>query len=95
MKLQSRRNGCVRCGQDHSAPRRRKSAHRSDMHDSIIQLITAARLELKATRVVAASGLPPLALEKMDALREILDEMERELRRAIYDLQPPMLDAVA
>jgi len=41
-----------------------------DMHDSIIQLITAARLELKATRVVAASGLPPLALEKMDALRE-------------------------
>jgi len=65
-----------------------------DMHDSIIQLITAARLELKATRVVAASGLPPLALEKMDALREILDEMERELRHAIYDLQPPMLDAV-
>ena len=65
-----------------------------DMHDSIIQLITAARLELKATRVVAASGLPPLALEKMDALREILDEMEKELRRAIYDLQPPMLDAV-
>ncbi|MBI4790529.1 MAG: GAF domain-containing sensor histidine kinase [Chloroflexi bacterium] len=65
-----------------------------DMHDGVIQLITAARFELKATRVVAGAGLPPLAQEKMDALREILDEMERELRRAIYDLQPPMLDAV-
>lgn len=65
-----------------------------DMHDGVIQLITAARFELKATRVVAGSGLPPLAQEKMDALREILDKMESELRRAIYDLQPPMLDAV-
>jgi two-component system sensor histidine kinase DegS len=33
-------------------------------------------------------------VEKLDALRGILDEMERELRRAIYDLQPPILDAV-
>lgn len=65
-----------------------------DMHDGVIQLIAGARLELKATRVVAASGLPPVAIEKMDALRSILDEMEKELRRAIYDLQPPMLDAV-
>jgi signal transduction histidine kinase len=65
-----------------------------DMHDGVIQLITAARLELKAARVVAGSGLPPLAIEKMDALRGILDEIERELRRAIYDLQPPILDAV-
>jgi signal transduction histidine kinase len=65
-----------------------------DMHDGVIQLITAARFELKATRVVAGSRLPPHASEKMDALRGILDEMEKELRRAIYDLQPPMLDAV-
>jgi signal transduction histidine kinase len=65
-----------------------------DMHDGVIQLITAARFELKATRVVAGSRLPPRATEKMDALRGILDEMEKELRRAIYDLQPPMLDAV-
>ncbi len=65
-----------------------------DMHDGVIQLITGARLELKATRVVAGEGLPPRASERMDALRGILDEMERELRRAIYDLQPPLLDAV-
>lgn len=65
-----------------------------DMHDGVIQLITAACFELKATRVVAGSGLPPLAQEKMDTLREILDEMETELRRAIYNLQPPMLDAI-
>lgn len=65
-----------------------------DMHDGVIQLITAARFELKAARVVAGSQLPPPAAKKMDALRGILDEMEKELRRAIYDLQPPMLDAV-
>ncbi len=65
-----------------------------DMHDGVIQLITAARLELKAARVVAGPGLPGLAQEKLDALREILDEMESELRRAIYNLQPPMLDAI-
>ncbi|MBI4790653.1 MAG: GAF domain-containing sensor histidine kinase [Chloroflexi bacterium] len=65
-----------------------------DMHDGVIQLIAGARLELKATRVVAGDALPPRASAKMDALRGILDEMERELRHAIYDLQPPMLDAV-
>ena len=65
-----------------------------DMHDGVIQLIAGARLELTATRVVAGSGLPPRASEKMDALWGILDEMEKELRRAIYDLQPPILDAV-
>ena len=65
-----------------------------DMHDGVIQLIAGARLELTAARVVAGSGLPPRAIEKMDALRGILDDMERELRRAIYDLQPPILDAV-
>ena len=65
-----------------------------DMHDGVIQLIAGARLELTATRVVAGAGLPPLAIKKLDALWGILDEMERELRRAIYDLQPPILDAV-
>lgn len=65
-----------------------------DIHDGVIQLIAGARLEIKATRVVAGTALPPMADRKLDALREILDEMERELRRAIYDLQPPILDAV-
>ncbi len=65
-----------------------------DIHDGVIQLIAGARLEVKATRVVAGNGLPPLANEKIETLREILDEMEHELRRAIYDLQPPILDAV-
>lgn len=65
-----------------------------DIHDGVIQLIAGARLELTATRVVSGAGLPPLAAKKMDALWGILDEMETELRRAIYDLQPPILDAV-
>ncbi|MBI5031668.1 MAG: GAF domain-containing sensor histidine kinase [Chloroflexi bacterium] len=65
-----------------------------DIHDGVIQLIAGARLELTATRVVAGVGLSPLATKKMDALWGILDEMEKEMRRAIYDLQPPILDAV-
>ncbi len=65
-----------------------------DMHDGVIQLITAARCELKATRTVAQACLPRVAEERLDAAREVLDEMESELRRAIYDLHPPVLDAV-
>ncbi len=65
-----------------------------DIHDGVIQLIAGARLELKATRVVTGDALPTQAGEKMDALRGILDEMERELRHAIYNLQPPVLDAI-
>ncbi|MBI4787438.1 MAG: GAF domain-containing sensor histidine kinase [Chloroflexi bacterium] len=65
-----------------------------DMHDGVIQLITAARCELKATRMLAQTCLPSAAEERLDATREVLDEIESELRRAIHDLHPPVLDAV-
>lgn len=64
-----------------------------DMHDGIVQLITAARYELRAARVAAESGLAAGAQEKLQAAREVLDEIEREIRRAIYDLTPPVLNA--
>jgi two-component system sensor histidine kinase DegS len=57
-------------------------------------LITAARLELRATRLLAGENLPAPAEEKMAAARQVLGEIEGELRRAIYDLHPPILDAV-
>ncbi len=65
-----------------------------DMHDGVIQLITASRYELQAAKVVAGSGLARGALDKLNAARQILEEIEKEIRRSIYDLHPPILDAV-
>jgi len=65
-----------------------------DMHDGVMQLVTAARYELQAAKVAVGSGLAAAAQEKLNAAREVLNEMEKEIRHAIYDLQPPILDAV-
>ncbi len=65
-----------------------------DMHDGVIQLLTAARYELQASRVMLEAGDVPSALGKLAALRGVLDEMEQEIRSAIYDLHPPVLDDV-
>jgi signal transduction histidine kinase len=65
-----------------------------DMHDGVVQLITAVRYELQATKVAVGSGSTEAAHEKLHAAREMLEEMEREIRGAIYDLHPPMLDTV-
>lgn len=64
-----------------------------DMHDGVVQLITAARYELKAAKVAAESGSAAGMQERFRATREVLDEIEQEIRRAIYDLTPPILDA--
>ena len=65
-----------------------------EMHDGVIQLITALRYELKAARVTWSNDQPEEALENLSQARELLDEMEQELRHVIYDLHPPALDAV-
>ncbi len=65
-----------------------------DMHDGVVQLITAARYELQAVRVVAGDSLPTTAQEKIGAAREVLEEAEGEIRHAIYDLHSPILDGV-
>lgn len=64
-----------------------------DMHDGVVQLVTAMRYELRAARVVAGSDLKPAVQEKLLAARELLDEMEKEIRHSIYNLHPPSLDA--
>jgi signal transduction histidine kinase len=66
-----------------------------DMHDGVVQLITAARYELRAAKVAAESGSPAGAQERLKATREVLNEIEREIRRAIYDLTPPVLNATS
>lgn len=65
-----------------------------DMHDGVVQLITAARYELQAAKVATESEIAACTQEKLDAAREVLDEMEEEIRHVIYDLTPPTLDAV-
>jgi two-component system sensor histidine kinase DegS len=65
-----------------------------DMHDGVVQLITAARLELQAAKVIAGAQLPTIAQDKLIAARQVLEEAETEIRRAIYDLHSPILDAM-
>jgi signal transduction histidine kinase len=65
-----------------------------DMHDGVIQLVTAARYELKAAQVVADPALTLAVQEKLDAAHQVLAAMEKEIRRAIYDLHPPILNGM-
>jgi signal transduction histidine kinase len=65
-----------------------------DMHDGVVQLITSARFEIQAARVVSGPRLTLAAQNKLTAAREVLEEAESEIRRAIYDLHSPVLDAV-
>ncbi len=65
-----------------------------DLHDGVVQLITAARYELKAARVVGSAELSNGACEKLNAARQVLEEAEKEIRNAIYDLHSPILEAV-
>jgi signal transduction histidine kinase len=65
-----------------------------DMHDGVIQMISAARFELQAAEVLTSSEMVTTAKEKFETTYKILEEMEREIRRDIYDLHPPILDAV-
>lgn len=65
-----------------------------DMHDGVIQLISAARFELQAAKTFVGSGEVTTAEEKLDTAHHVLEELEKEIRRAIYNLHPPILDAV-
>lgn len=65
-----------------------------DMHDGVVQLITSARYEIQAAKVVAGADLSRNAQGKLGAARDVLEEAEKEIRRVIYDLHPPVLDVV-
>jgi signal transduction histidine kinase len=65
-----------------------------DMHDGVMQLVTAVRYELKTAKFAIEAEMSASALEEFETTRQLLDEMEAEIRRAIYDLKPPALDAI-
>lgn len=65
-----------------------------EMHDGVIQMVTALRYELKAANVAVSMDNPADASAKLKQARQVLGDMEKEIRHAIYDLHPPALDAV-
>lgn len=63
-----------------------------EMHDGVIQLITGTRFELETARVAMGDNISVTAYEKLGGVRELLGEIEKGIRHAIYDLHPSVLD---
>lgn len=64
-----------------------------DMHDGVTQLIIGALYETEAARQ-AVTDDPERAEEGLTRAQKHLTEVENEIRRVIYDLHPPTLDAM-
>lgn len=65
-----------------------------DMHDGINQLLIGAMLELKSGRERLLVGNLDQADEALQSVQGILRNVETEIKRVIYDLRPPTLDAL-
>ncbi len=65
-----------------------------DMHDGINQLLIGAMLELKSGRERLSANNPVQADKAFEAVQGILRNVETEIKRVIYDLRPPTLDAL-
>ncbi len=64
-----------------------------DMHDGVTQMIIGALYETQAARQ-ALTGDSDRAAENLTRAQSLLTEVELEMRRVIYDLHPPVLDAM-
>jgi signal transduction histidine kinase len=71
--------------------RRRISA---DLHDGINQLLIGAMLELTSSRHRIDAGQPDAAAASLDSARDILADVEAEIRRVVHDLHPPVLEGL-
>ena len=65
-----------------------------DMHDSTSQLLVGAMLELKSAHERLTTGNLPQAEDSLQTVQNILHQVEAEIKRIIYDLRPPTLDAL-
>jgi signal transduction histidine kinase len=65
-----------------------------DMHDGINQLLIGAMLELKSGRERLSAGHLSQADDALQAVQGILRNVETEIKRVVYDLRPPTLDAL-
>ncbi len=70
---------------------RARIAH--DMHDGVTQMIIGALYETQAARQALVDD-PDRAAENLTRAQHLLTEVEVEIRRVIYDLHPPVLDAM-
>lgn len=66
----------------------------ADLHDGVNQLIVGALLELTSSRHRVDAGQRDAAVASLDSAREILADVETELRRVVHDLHPPVLDGL-
>ena len=64
-----------------------------DMHDSVTQMIIGALYETQAARQALLDD-PDRAAENLTHAQQLLSDVEVEIRRVIYDLHPPVLDAM-
>jgi signal transduction histidine kinase len=65
-----------------------------DLHDGLNQLLVGALLELKSGRERLNKSDLTAAQTSFQQVGEILHRVEGELRQTIYDLRPPVLDAL-
>ncbi len=65
-----------------------------DIHDGINQLLIGALLELTSGQHRIEAQQPEAAVEALDSAREILAQVEAEIRRVVHDLHPPILEGL-
>jgi signal transduction histidine kinase len=62
-----------------------------DLHDSVTQLTIGALYELAAVKADLDTRSVKAARVKVDMARDLLKQIEREIRQTIYDLRPTLL----
>jgi signal transduction histidine kinase len=65
-----------------------------DIHDGINQLLIGALLELTSGQHRIEAGQPEGASAALASARDILSEVESEIRRVVHDLHPPILEGL-
>lgn len=65
-----------------------------DIHDGINQLLIGAMLELTSSQHRIESGQAEAAATALGSARDILTQVESEIRRVVHDLHPPVLEGL-
>jgi signal transduction histidine kinase len=77
-----------------TAQERERARIAHNMHDGANQLIFGALLEVKAAQERLAQGNSERVEAALERVRAVLREVDGEIKRIIYHLRPPTLDAL-
>ncbi len=77
-----------------TAQERERARIAHNMHDGANQLIFGALLEVKAAQERLAQGNSERVGSALERVRAVLKEVDGEIKRIIYHLRPPTLDAL-